>query len=184
MGKQTPDNLTPSMEDICDQDTITGASWGLCNAYCEAMDCELANDDDPATEPKASAVACDKVGGKYTQLMGEDPPCETAPSDCPCAAMEVYADAFGNAEKCFDYESMVMLTSSPNETIAVAAVPLLPDVPVCGSGLGFEEPVWEFLEISSDDANTCMADLRARAAELGLICETASPKTSRRFAMA
>jgi len=140
------------------------------------MDCELANDDDPATEPKASAVACDKVGGKYTQLMGEDPPCETAPSDCPCAAMEVYADAFGNAEKCFDYESMVMLTSSPNETIAVAAVPLLPDVPVCGSGLGFEEPVWEFLEISSDDANTCMADLRARAAELGLICETAPPR--------
>ena len=42
---QTPDWMTPAVETICDNES--GAAYGLCNAYCEAMDCELANDNGP-----------------------------------------------------------------------------------------------------------------------------------------
>jgi hypothetical protein len=64
---QTPDFMTPSAETICDMES--GAAFGLCNAYCEAMDCELANDNDPLTEPKASANACSKVRGKFDSFF-------------------------------------------------------------------------------------------------------------------
>ncbi|HEX5717893.1 MAG TPA: hypothetical protein VF179_17170 [Thermoanaerobaculia bacterium] len=78
---QTPDGLPPALETICDMEQ--GAAYGLCNAYCEAMDCELANDGDPGTEPKASATACSKVRDKYQQTTGRDLPCEVT---CPCNA--------------------------------------------------------------------------------------------------
>ena len=76
---QTPDGLPPALETICDMEQ--GAAYGHCNAYCEAMDCELANDGDPGTEPKASATACSKVRAKYQQTTGHDLPCEVT---CPC----------------------------------------------------------------------------------------------------
>jgi len=45
---QTPDGQTPAEETVCDHES--GAAFGLCNAYCEAMDCDSAN-------PQASATA-------------------------------------------------------------------------------------------------------------------------------
>ena len=81
---QTPDWMTPAVETICDNES--GAAFGLCNAYCEAMDCELANDGDPQTEPAASQNACDKVRGKYQHYTGKDLPCEVS---CPCNDPEV-----------------------------------------------------------------------------------------------
>lgn len=76
---QTPDELPPSLETVCDMET--GAAFGHCNAYCEAMDCELANDSDPNTNPSASANACSKVRTKFQQATGRDVPCEVT---CPC----------------------------------------------------------------------------------------------------
>lgn len=71
---QTPDGQTPAEETVCDSET--GAAFGLCNAYCEAMDCESA-------DPQASATACTKVKDKFTQLTGRSSlPCE-APTTCP-----------------------------------------------------------------------------------------------------
>ncbi len=65
---QTPDGETPAVEDVCDG--LEGASYGLCNAYCEAMDC-----DDPET--KASDKACEKVLGNYQkQTDFPGPPCD------------------------------------------------------------------------------------------------------------
>ena len=40
----TPDGKTPAEETVCEG--LSGAAFGLCNAYCEAMDCD--------GEPKAS----------------------------------------------------------------------------------------------------------------------------------
>jgi len=82
---QTPDGLPPALETVCDGET--GAAFGWCNAYCEAMDCELANDNDPATEPKASATACSKVRTKFQQATGRDLPCEVS---CPCTDLPEY----------------------------------------------------------------------------------------------
>lgn len=69
---QTPDGLPPALETVCDMET--GAAFGWCNAYCEAMDCEVDNTN-------ASPTACDKVRTKFQQRTGRDMPCEVS---CPC----------------------------------------------------------------------------------------------------
>ena len=69
---QTPDGETPAEETVCDGES--GAAYGLCNAYCEAMDCE-------SDEPHASETACSKVADKFAQITGRDVPCVNA---CPC----------------------------------------------------------------------------------------------------
>jgi len=58
---QTPDGLTPAQESICVG--LSGAQWGLCNAYCEAMDC-----DDPAVH--ASETACERVLSRFEARSG------------------------------------------------------------------------------------------------------------------
>lgn len=64
----TPDGETPAEESICSEET--GALKGLCNAYCEAMDCNL-NEG-----VHASAKACGKVLDNYRRKSGDiDPPC-------------------------------------------------------------------------------------------------------------
>ena len=73
---QTPDGETPALEDICADES--GAAFGLCNAFCEAMDCHL-------DQPQASATACTKVGDKFEQITGRRPPCENT---CPCFSAE------------------------------------------------------------------------------------------------
>lgn len=37
---QTPDGITPAVEEACDKYKDEGARYGLCVAYCEAQDCE------------------------------------------------------------------------------------------------------------------------------------------------
>lgn len=68
----TPDGQTPAEETVCNGET--GAAYGLCNAYCEAMDCESDN-------PSASATACSRVRTKFQNITGRDLPCENT---CPC----------------------------------------------------------------------------------------------------
>jgi hypothetical protein len=63
---QTPDGLTPAVEDICTKWDFTGKTLGLCNAYCEAMDCDDLN-------PQASLQACDRVLAKILGSIGDSP---------------------------------------------------------------------------------------------------------------
>jgi len=37
---QTADGATPATDTICDSVGLIGEDRGLCNAYCEAMDCD------------------------------------------------------------------------------------------------------------------------------------------------
>ena len=72
---KTPDGETPSEETACD--AYEGAAFGLCNAYCEAMDCDSA-------EPQASEKACEKVLGNFRKKTGEEMPICTVlpPNEC------------------------------------------------------------------------------------------------------
>ena len=63
---QTPDGETPAVEDVCDG--FEGAAYSLCNAYCEAMDCD-------SEEPQASDMACEKVLANFIKKTDEEPPC-------------------------------------------------------------------------------------------------------------
>ena len=71
---QTGDGQVPAIEDVCDGDPF---SFGLCNAYCEALDCDS---DTPIGSPRA----CDRVLNNYMKKSnGEPPPCEQV-VECPC----------------------------------------------------------------------------------------------------
>lgn len=63
---QTADGETPAQEMVCDEQI--GALWGLCVAYCEAMDCDY-------MYPHADDRACNRVLENYRKLSGELPPC-------------------------------------------------------------------------------------------------------------
>src|SRR5262245_6636164 len=75
---QTPDRGAPAEETVCDGQV--GAAFGLCNAYCEAMDCDT-------DSPQASATACDAVFRGFEKLTGTPPPCT-----CPCLVFPEFAD--------------------------------------------------------------------------------------------
>ena len=57
----TPDGQTPAEETACD--TFNGVAYGLCNAYCQAMDCD--------TGAYADDDACDAVALQFEDLTGE-----------------------------------------------------------------------------------------------------------------
>jgi hypothetical protein len=67
----------PVGERVCDG--LSGDSWGLCNAYCEVLDCEGEN-------PNASSKACLNVLRKFQAHTDQEIPCARA--ECPCFAPE------------------------------------------------------------------------------------------------
>jgi hypothetical protein len=69
---QTPDGLTPANENVCDDVVLGGSLKGLCNAYCEAMDCD--------EDANADIKACGAVHGKFLAKSGGiEPPCVVPP---------------------------------------------------------------------------------------------------------
>lgn len=96
---QTADGETPAQEDICTKWGMTGQVNGLCNAYCEAMDCD-------AAEPQASDQACTRVLSKIEDALGGTPfpTCEDVDDDgtpngidnCPDVANADQSDTDGN----------------------------------------------------------------------------------------
>ena len=58
----------------CVCDGQSGAAYGLCIAYCEAMDCD-------SDIPKADDTACAKIEDCYKQITGDVPPWS---AECPC----------------------------------------------------------------------------------------------------
>jgi len=58
-------------ENVCDEES--GAAFGLCTSYCEAMDCD-------GGAPEASANACASVATRFLQATGRDLPCEVSGS--------------------------------------------------------------------------------------------------------
>jgi hypothetical protein len=63
-------------QSVCDEAGLIGATYGACNVYCEALDC----DGPPDARREA---ACDRAFDRYFELSGEPPPCEPL---CPCAS--------------------------------------------------------------------------------------------------
>lgn len=70
VSANTPDGQTPSEEELCSD--YEGRLFGLCNAYCEAMDCDSAS-------PHASDQACERVFNNIIDELDDEeefPPCE------------------------------------------------------------------------------------------------------------
>lgn len=71
-AQRTGDHIVPAIETVCDGDPF---SFGLCNAYCEALDCDS---ETPLGTPKACA---NKLKNYVKKSGGALPPCEAS---CPC----------------------------------------------------------------------------------------------------
>ncbi len=150
---KTPDGQTPSQETVCDNQS--GAAFGLCNAYCEAMDC-----DSPA--PHASAQACAKVLANFLRHAGTVPPCDVS---CPCTALPAFA-AFVDGSATIQYcESGGGSTSVGGDTDSVAVFPGTPGF-CAANGM---EPVIILTPAQSD---SCRDQLRNAAAEQNVVCLT------------
>ena len=64
---KTPDGQTPAEETVCDD--LEGALYGLCVAFCEAMDCDTRDD-------WTLDRACNRVLTNYMKHSPDDfPPC-------------------------------------------------------------------------------------------------------------
>ncbi len=94
-GDGTPDGSPPAEEIVCDG--LSGASFGLCNAYCEAMDCD-------SGFPAASQNACDKVAAKFAKHSDGAPlPCEVVEEECPCVTQrEIFKAIKEHNDRLFD----------------------------------------------------------------------------------
>jgi len=64
----TPDGMPPSRETVCNG--LSGAAFGLCNAFCEAQDCDV--------HPRPS---CDHLRRNFQKITGSSAfPCEATPT--------------------------------------------------------------------------------------------------------
>lgn len=76
---QTPDGMTPSEETVCDflhDPAYTPGLFGLCNAYCEAQDCDLYG---------ALPQSCQRLlANYYRKATGPDDPDIPCEASCPC----------------------------------------------------------------------------------------------------
>jgi hypothetical protein len=158
---QTPDWMTPSEETICDSET--GAAYGLCNAYCEAMDCELANDSDPLTVPSASATACSKVQSKFTNVTGRSLPCETCPppppgTTCPCVdALPDFALALSTPGECVEFGPAAVKYT---ELAWAGATCSLPETSLGGVCATLSPNGYNLLEVTPAEGQACAQLIR------------------------
>lgn len=147
---KTPDGQTPSQETICD--SYSGAAFGLCNAYCEAMDC-----DSPA--PHASATACSKVGSHFRRITGVDLPCNAT---CPCTALPLFA-AFLNGtatiSECVSGGGMANVGGSNGSFVSVTE-----NLACSANGV---PPV---ISLTQNEADFCRQALRDAAAAQNVVC--------------
>ena len=76
---------------------LDGAAYGLCNAYCEAMDCD-------SEFPAANERACNRVADNYARATdGELPPCEIR-IEPVCSELDI-AECSGELISCVDSET-------------------------------------------------------------------------------
>lgn len=151
---KTPDGKPPSEETVCDNET--GAAFGLCNAYCEAMDCDSPNH-------RASDTACAQVKKNFEKKTGRPLPCEAS---CPCVEQLDLFSGIVNGDLNVD----LCLTDSDLLSVVVddgsfAFVSSATEPPVCSANL--EPP---FIELTTDEVMICRDLLRNASEAQGVNC--------------
>lgn len=170
---QTPDHMPPARETVCDNET--GAAYGLCNAYCEAMDCELANDSDPLTEPKASSTACTKVKTKFQNITGRDVPCELS---CPCLGVPEFSAFLTTMSYCFENESgiIALLDFPPSGYIGSDSPASTSSARSCGYVNLLDTQSSILLPITTGQAAACIQAIHTAAVNRGVTCQSLPPQ--------
>lgn len=153
LSAKTPDGKTPSEETVCDNER--GAAFGLCNAYCEAMDC---------TDPKqrASNKACSAVKRNFEKKTGRPMPCEIS---CPCPRLlQLFADIISGAvtvQQCTSYADLLYVATTAGDYAIVG------DGPPPSCNVNGEPP---FVELSETERLVCRIALRRAVKVQGVVC--------------
>ncbi|HEY0142133.1 MAG TPA: hypothetical protein VGF48_14635 [Thermoanaerobaculia bacterium] len=152
---RTPDGKTPSQETICDNEQ--GAAYGLCNAYCEAMDC-----DDP--NQRASDQGCAAVKANYERKTGRPfLPCEVG---CPCIdQLQVFQQIVAGApvDRCIaDSSSIYVVLESGEFAVISDAAPAF-----CSAN---NEP--PFITLTPNETLACRVTLRRILEASGVVCRS------------
>lgn len=156
LANGTPDGQPPSEETVCS--SLDGVLFGLCNAYCEAMDCD-------SPQPQASPTACARVLSNFMKHSGgQPPPCAVT---CPCPeSLPLFADLVaGNVDvqQCIvDDLSQVTSVVTPAGTFALVNQSAAP--PYCSVNLT------QFLQVTPAEAAACQRLLVQVAAGHGVAC--------------
>lgn len=145
----TPDGQTPSEETVCDNQS--GAAYGLCTAYCEAMDC-----DSPA--PHAAPRACDRVQANFVRHTGNPLPCDVS---CPCTALPLFAAFVAGTE---DIEACVSGGGMTNVGNANGFVTVTADNTCSDNGVD------QTITLTVAEANVCRDLLRQASVSAGVVC--------------
>lgn len=153
VSAKTPDGKTPSEETICDNEE--GAAYGLCVAYCEAMDC---------TDPNqhASDQGCASVKKNFEKHTGRPLPCVVT---CPCAGLlELFANIANNTvhvEECIEFPNLlVVITDTGDQALIDSGAS--PNCNVNG-----EPP---FVSLTPAENLACRISLRRAVEAQGVTC--------------
>jgi hypothetical protein len=158
---ETPDGETPAEESVCD--SLAGdPAWSLCNAYCEAMDCD-------SDDPRASDRACQHVLERFIAHDSGPIPCGLPP--CPCydeADLDEFVEAcesLGGPLECFRYDlgALMLCLGGPGpgggaSTIA-GAFPVFSSCFLEDPG---GDPTIAFDNLTPDEYQTCVGLIEAK----------------------
>ncbi|HET9766068.1 MAG TPA: hypothetical protein VFS60_04440 [Thermoanaerobaculia bacterium] len=157
MSAKTPDGEPPSVETVCDNET--GAAFGLCNAYCEAMDCDSPNHH-------ASDQACASVRKNFEKKTGRPIPCEVT---CPCfGLLPLFAqlqDESATAVRCEIASEFIIVTTDNGPFAAViTATEERPHHQCTVNDAG------PFVDLTDAERLVCRVGLRQAAEAQGITC--------------
>lgn len=150
---KTPDGQTPAQETVCDMET--GAAYGLCNAYCEAMDCTDPNQ-------RASDQGCESVKENFEKKTGRPLPCTLT---CPCPeVLQLFADIVSGAvvvTRCIADENTLFLRTTDGDVGNVEAGP----PPNCNVN---NDPL-QTLFLTEEESLICRVTLRQLVESMGMV---------------
>lgn len=153
---QTPDGQTPAEETVCDG--LEGGLFGLCNAYCEAMDCD-------GPDPHASSKACEKVRQNFESVSGgEAPPCAETSAACPCL-FPILVECPPNGSSCSGDLVLDLMCGAGS---ILEGVQYIAEDDSCRtvSGIGIHE-----LEATTlEESDACREVIRTLAPSFGSVC--------------
>jgi hypothetical protein len=147
---KTPDGKPPSRETVCDNEE--GAAYGLCVAYCEAMDCTDPNQ-------RASNQGCESVKNNFEKHTGRSLPCE-----CPCGMLQLFADIQSGVvrvTRCFIGDFSETVITETGDVIIINNFPAF-----CSTN---NAP--PFIPLDANQLTNCKLQLQKLVEAQGVACE-------------
>lgn len=153
VSAKTPDGQTPSQETVCDNEE--GAAYGLCTAYCEAMDC-----GDP--NQQASDQACASVRRNFERHTGRTIPCALtcACSDQLAVFAQIVAGTVG-VTRCIADDNLLQVITDQGD------VAIIDDGPPINCNVNGQDPV---IELTPQERLVCRVRIREAVEATGVIC--------------